>query len=345
MIRAAFAVPGDLSTPTGGYAYARRLLSDGPAAGLFLDHLALPGGFPHPDAAAVSAAAAALAAAPADRPLLVDGLAFGALPAEALAVVAAPLAALVHHPLALESGLDAATAARLAASERAALGFARAVVTPSAAVARTLVDAYGVAAEKITVAAPGLDPAAPAAGDGDPPHILCVGSLSPRKAQDVLIAALTRIAAMPWRATLVGAALDPTFAAGLAKAAAPLGQRVTFLGALDAARLDAVYASADIFCLPSRYEGYGMVYAEAMARALPVVAARHATAEAILPAAAAALVPPGDAPALAEALAALLDDPDRRARMGAAGRAAAAQLPGWDETVRRVAGALQAIAP
>lgn len=344
MIRATFAIPGDLDAPTGGYAYARRLLEHAPAAGLDLAHLPLPGGFPLASEAAVAGALDALAAAPADRPLLVDGLAFGALPAAGLARVGAPLAALLHHPLALEAGLDPADAARLEASERAALALARAVIVTSRATAGTAASRFDVDPARLTVARPGVDRGPRAALSGDPPVILCVGSLTPRKAQDVLLDALSRLADRPWRARIAGWEADPAFAARLREAAAALGDRVRFAGALDRAALDAAYAGADLCCLPSTYEGYGMVYAEAMARGLPVVAARHAASEEVV-GAAGRLVPPGDARALAAAVGDLLADPGARRRLGAAGFDRAATLPDWRETAAQVAAALAAVAP
>ena len=104
MTSALFAIPGDLRTLTGGYGYDRRMLAALPACGVAATHLQLPGGFPFPDAATVAETLRLLAQAPPDHVLLVDGLALGALPPDGLAGLTAPLVALVHHPLGLESG-------------------------------------------------------------------------------------------------------------------------------------------------------------------------------------------------------------------------------------------------
>ena len=97
----AFAVPGALTTLTGGYFYDRRLVEGLRGLGHDIRVVTLPDGFPAPGAAAMAEAVAQLQALPADVPVIVDGLAFGALPTEGVAGMAAPIIALVHHPLAL----------------------------------------------------------------------------------------------------------------------------------------------------------------------------------------------------------------------------------------------------
>ena len=110
--QAVFAVPGDLATPTGGYGYARRIIAELGALGWRIEVLDLGDGFPLPTAGTRAIAAERLALLPPDRPIVVDGLAFGVLP-EAAEVLRQShrLVALVHHPLALESGLSAAQSA------------------------------------------------------------------------------------------------------------------------------------------------------------------------------------------------------------------------------------------
>ncbi|TYO91340.1 glycosyltransferase family 4 protein [Oceanicella actignis] len=328
------AVPGALDAPTGGYAYARRVLR---AAGGLLGHLPLPGGFPDPSPAQIEGALKALSLA--RGPVAIDGLALGVLPAEGVAALAGPVIGLLHHPLGLETGLEPARARALLQSEGAALRACAAVVTTSAATAHAAAELFVLDPARVHVAPPGLARAAPARGaePGAPRLILGVGALTPRKGWDVLLRALAALGPGAWRCAIVGAHdRDPAEAARLRALIAQLGleERATLTGALDAPALERMFARADIFCLPSRYEGYGMAAAEAMMRALPVVAT-HAVREAAPPGAA-LLVPPDDPEALADALALLLSRPEARRRLAQAARAHAMTLPDWDETARRI---------
>ncbi|WP_299134954.1 glycosyltransferase family 4 protein [uncultured Amaricoccus sp.] len=343
-MRLSFAIPGDLDAPTGGYGYDRRLIAELRAKRWHVEHLALPGDYPFPDMSARRVAAGMLASLDDGTAVLIDGLAGGVL-AEALAAEAGRLRliALVHHPLGDETGLSATARAGLLASERAGLVAMRAVVCTSVATGRRLIEGFGVAPGLLTVAPPGTAPARRAAGLGDPPVIVSVGSLIPRKGHDVLIAALDTLRDRPWRARIIGsAALDPACAAALADqiVAADLGERIELVGAVTDTR--AALAAADIFVLASEYEGYGMAFAEALSQGLPVVACRAGAIADLVPEAAGALVPPRDAAALAAALAGLLDDPARRRSCAEAAWAAGQALPDWARTADLVASAVVA---
>src|SRR5262249_52520720 len=159
-----FAVPGSLDQPPGGYKYDRRVIAGLRQRGCEVDVIDLGDGFPRPTPETVHAALPRLRRVPAGQPIVVDGLALGVLPDAAVALRSShPLIALVHHPLALESGLTPAETATLRDSERAALGAVSRVVVTSPATRRILVADYGVRAEIIAVAPPGSERAAGAA--------------------------------------------------------------------------------------------------------------------------------------------------------------------------------------
>lgn len=340
-----FAIPGDLETRTGGTVYDRRVLEELRALGWVVRHLPWSGSFPFASAAAVRDAQASLAACPDGALALIDGLAFGVLP-ELIATEAKRLriAALVHHPLALETGLQAADQARFRISERAALASAHGVIVTSSNTAATLRSDYDVPGDRITIARPGVDrddALRPQRAENDVPQLLTIATVTPRKAHDVLIAALSRIADLDWRCTIAGSlerAPDTADAILRQVETEGLSGRILFVGEItDPSRL---YRSADIFVLPSRYEGYGMVFAEALAQGLPIVATAVGAVPDVVPPSAGILVPVDDPDSLAAALRLLITEPDERVRLASGARAAARSLPGWRETALGVADAL-----
>ncbi|NVO14167.1 MAG: glycosyltransferase family 4 protein [Rhodoplanes sp.] len=347
--RVVFAVPGDLDTPTGGYAYDKRVIAGLRENGWTVDVVDLGQNFPRPDAATRATAVAMLNRIPDGTPTVVDGLAYGVLPELAETVCRrAPVIALVHHPLALESGLAADDAARLRASERTALAAARAVLVTSDATARLLAADYGVPPGKITVAPPGTDRVAAAdrTGHAGPVALLAVGALVPRKGYDVLLDALARLVDLDWRLTIVGP-LDRDPATATAVAAQimdlALADRVTLAGAVAADTLAAFYAGADAFVLASRFEGYGMAFSEALGYGLPVVGTTGGAIPDTVPAGAGLLVAPDDVEALALALRRVIGEPGTRERLVRAAQAASDRLPTWREAARLVATTIETI--
>jgi glycosyltransferase involved in cell wall biosynthesis len=347
--RAVFMLPGPLDSLSGGYVYDRRIAAGLRDAGWTVDWLVLPASFPWPDAAALDQAAAQVAALPDGTLVVADGLAFGAMPALAQHHAARlRWVALVHHPLALETGLDAAQRERLFHSERQALAAARAVIVTSAATARGLA-AYGVPAGQAHVVEPGTDAAALTQGSGRPAlALLCVATLTPRKGHAVLVEALAGLRDRPWTLHCVGStARHPATTQALRAAitALGLGSRVHLHGEVGPAALETLYAQADAFVLPSYHEGYGMALAEALAHGLPVLSTAAGAIADTVPAEAGVLLPPGDVAALRRALARLMDDAPWRAALAAGARAARLRLPTWPQAASTFATLLAGVAP
>jgi glycosyltransferase involved in cell wall biosynthesis len=342
-----FAVPGDLATPTGGYAYDRRIIAELSTLGWRMEVVNLGDGFPYPAADTRATACARLVALPPGHPVVIDGLAFGVLPEAAEAVrTSHPLVALVHHPLALESGLSAADSASLCASERSALVCARHIIATSATVARLLVADYGVASGHLSVVEPGTDRvSAPPRSREGVVKLLAVGSVIPRKGYDVLVAALARLRHLPWRLVIAGdCGRSPQTSRRLRAEIARLGltDRISLLGAVMSEQMSPLYASADLFVLPSRFEGYGMAYAEAIAHGVPVIGTTAGAIPQTVSADAGVLVAPDDVEALAATLQRLIASPDERERLAAGARAA--KFPSWSEQAARFARVLESLA-
>jgi glycosyltransferase involved in cell wall biosynthesis len=305
-------------------------------------------GFACPSQLTRSRAAAALHGIEDGSLVVVDGLAFGVLPDEALAEASRlRLVALVHHPLALETGLDRPLAARLFESERRALTAARHIVVTSPATARALAD-YGVNPTNVSVVRPGTDRAELAVGSnaGDV-CLLCVASIVPRKGHALLLQALARLMDLPWRLTC-GGSLDrdrATAQAVVAQVRAErLGHRVAFVGELSEPQLAQQYQKADVFVLPTLYEGYGMVVAEAIAHGLPSVASDTGGIAELLAGEAGIIVPPGDVDALTTALRRVIGEPDVRATLATGARKVREHLLSWEDAAAAMETVLLGIA-
>ncbi len=340
-----FAYPGDLDTPTGGYRYNCRLIAELEKLRLNIKTLSLPASALGADQQSLKTIEQTFREIPDQSVVVIDGLAFGVLDITAAAEShRLKLVALCHHPLALETGLDEDQKQRLLKSERRALACARATIVTSEQTKNILVDQFAVPPGRIFVAVPGVDQVPFAPCDGDPIRLLTVASLTRRKAHDVLIDSLAAITDLPWRARFVGSNdLDPEWAAGLKDRVSDLGlaDRICFTGHVEDARPE--FQKADMFVLPSRFEGYGMVFAEALAAGLPVVAARAGAVPDVVPEKASILVPPDDAAALTETLKRILSNAPLRRQLREGARQAAGNLPRWTDTATRFASTLQKV--
>jgi phosphatidyl-myo-inositol dimannoside synthase len=181
------------------------------------------------------------------------------------------------------------------------------------------------------------------------PVIVCVSRLVPRKGQDLLVQALPQVRrAVPGAALLlVGAG---PYRADLERLAVEhdVADDVVFTGGVPHAELPEHYAAGDVFAMPCRtrrrgldVEGLGIVYLEASATGLPVVAGDSGGApDAVRDGETGYVVSGRDDSALAARLVELLADPTLRARMGEAGRAWVERDWRWDDLARRLGGLL-----
>lgn len=342
-------VAGDPDQLTGGYVYDAQMVAQARARGWRVSVVGLQGRFPAPDARARESMADALASLPDGARVVIDGLAMGGMPEQVEPHAGRlDLIALVHHALADETGLDAAQRSAFLESESRALAAVRRVIVTSPHTARGL-SRLGVPESRIRVVEPGVEKAPLAASATEPEdasrpqRLLCVATLTPRKGYDLLVEALAGLADRDWTCEAIGShRRDPGHAAGLVDAtrARGLEERLLWLGEQDAAGLADAYHRADLFVLPSRYEGYGMVVTEALARGLPVITTTGGALADTLPPEAGIAVAPDDAVALREALAAWFDDAGLRRRLRRGALAARQGLADWSQAGERFLDAL-----
>jgi glycosyltransferase involved in cell wall biosynthesis len=330
MTELAFVVPGSLDQLTGGYLYDRHIVEELRARGHSITVIELEAADPHRGFAGLVDGTT----------VVIDGLALASL-AEVIASQAGRLRllALVHGPVAAEAGLSPAAAERAAAVEAALLSQVRGVFCPSRNTAAA-VASYGIAADRIAVIPPGTAKPNPPVPPRDRPvrAMLCVANLLPRKGHKVLIEALVEIRDLEWTLRCIGSVARDTATAREVRcmiSAADLDERITLAGELPPQAVGDAYRTSDLFVLPSFYEGYGMVYAEAMTYGLPIVATRAGAIPETVAHEAGLFVPPGDPVGLAQALRRVIADPALAARLAAGSRAAGARLPGWRQAAEQ----------
>jgi len=331
--------PGDLETRTGGYRYDKRMAEE--LARLPAGHawdvslLSLEGDYPFPNDKQLAQANAQLATIADGTLVLFDGLAFSTMPgvleqhANRLNIVA-----LVHHPLALETGLSESQARTLKALETQSLRHASHVITTSELTASSLSD-YDVDSNKVSAVLPGTDVAPLAQGSSSGSiNILCVATITARKGHHLLFEALASLQHYDWQLHCVGSTerdVDTYEALLKQKDELDLGARVHFEGELGDDEMERFFHHADVFVLASYHEGYGMVLTEAVARGLPIICTDGGAMPQTVPEGAGIIVPTGDATALGEALRRFFDSAETRQSLLAHAATAREQLRTWTD--------------
>jgi glycosyltransferase involved in cell wall biosynthesis len=331
-LRLAFVTVGDTGRLTGGHLYNRRLLEGLGGKGIEAEVI-VPCGAGLRD----QARAAAVFGGGFD-PSRFDAAVVDAL---ARAVVAPhldhwrshlPVVALVHE---LPGAANPPVADRELPFEMPLLRSDRLVAVSG--YGREILLRKGVPDDKVSVVQPGFDRLAPVERSkrvpGRAARVLCVAQWIPRKGILELVLAWRERERFGAVLELVGETdADPDYAASIVEAAAD-DPSILIHGPVDDAALSKLYASADLFALPSRYEGYGMVFAEALSFGLPILACRVGPVPEIVGEEAALLVPPENPDALAGAVDRLLLDGGLRKKMSTAAACRAENLPRWSDTV------------
>lgn len=250
--------------------------------------------------------------------------------------------AVVHH-VSARAGRDAGAREAVAAIEREMLPSLGRVIATSALVAERLRQDFAVAA---AVVAPGMDVLPRNTPADGPVHILSAGVLTPRKGHDTLLKALARLSDLEWRLTIAGSATrDPVHAAQLASMVTELGLagRAEVLADPDTATMNRIWASAGLFTLATRWEGYPSGVAEALRRGVPVVVTAGGAAGDLVPPEAGIVCALDDMPTFSKCLRRVLFSRALREDMAAGAWQAGQALPSWDVQARLFLAALREI--
>lgn len=273
---------------------------------------------------------------PAGATVIIDGLISGCVP-EILSREAGRLRliSLLHHPLADETGVSEGEAVELLRTEKEALSHVSAVIVTSDFTKQRLNELFDHDSKNVFVVQPGTDPRPiSSGGDGKVISLVCVASLTRRKGHPILFAALSELRELPWRLVCVGgSALDPEHANHLREVLMNIGltDRVVLKSDLASDALSACYDQADVFVLPSLYEGFGMVITEALSHGLPIVTTTGGALRYTAPDSATLFAHPGDKASLKEALGRVLSDSGLRGRLAEGAQKARTLLPTWED--------------
>lgn len=182
-----------------------------------------------------------------------------------------------------------------------------------------------------------------------PLHIVYLGNVIERKGLHTLLGALSRLPEGAAYLTVVGSLnLDSAYARRIRSLVLRRGLKgqVTLTGGLSDADMRTHLAAADVMCVPSRYEGFGIVYLEGMAFGLPAIGTTSGAApEIITDGVTGFLVPPSDPDALATRLHSLAIDRAHLLRMSLAARERFNNWPTWDDSLRGAHQFLQSLSP
>jgi glycosyltransferase involved in cell wall biosynthesis len=340
-LRIAFLTVGDTGRKTGGYLYNARLISGLRERGFDVEEIVACGASQEEQRTAAPRLGSAFDPAEYDV-IVVDALArIVVYPHLDLWRASRPLVALVHELPGVANGWHD----RWRGYEEPLLRASRLVAVSGHG--RDVLRDRGVETWRIHVVPPGFDGVTRGGRSrlrNDRVRVLCVAQWVPRKGILTLVEAWALHERPGAVLELIGETdADPEYEIRVSGTidTAPRGS-IVVSGRVDDATLGDAYASADVFALPSHYEGYGIVYAEALAFGLPIIACDVGPVPELVGREAARLVQPDDQATLSTTLDLLLGDPTLRTKMSQAANRRASHLPRWQDTVTGFENALMA---
>lgn len=257
-----------------------------------------------------------------------------------------PVAATVHHPITRDRALDLRAAVwwrrpmvhrwyGFAGMQKRVARRIPDLLTVSSASAADIAEDFGVRPDQLNVVPLGVDTGlfTPGAAPRVPGRIVAVSSADrPLKGIGTLLRAVARLRTRHDLELQLIARLEPNGPTEKLIAELGISDIVHTSAGLSDGEVAAMFASAEVACIPSLYEGFSLPAVEAMASGTPIVASRAGALPEVLGADGdcADLMTPGDVAELSRTLGDLLDSPLRRRQMGAAGRRRAVEVFSWE---------------
>jgi glycosyltransferase involved in cell wall biosynthesis len=308
-----FLIPGDINTLTGGYVYDKKIFAGLSEKGHKVTIHQLGEDFPFPKETSLAESKKILREIPPGEPVIIDSLAFGPM----ISVISEyyrknSIIALVHLPLSFNPGFSAEISGNFAKQEKTAFDFTAGIVTTSSYTCRLLAG-YNIDPSRIDIIKPGAE-----AKERKiiylpfPKKLLCIGSYLENKGQSLLIKALALLKDKDWILNCYGNPdLDRKYFEGLQVLIKNLNleEKVLLHGIVLHEKLSKIYLEADLFVLPSHFETYGMVLAEALVHGLPVIASTGGGILDTVPASMGKFFNPGNELDLVKIIKLILEDP------------------------------------
>jgi len=333
-----FIIPGNIDALTGGYIYDKHIINGLSAQKWHVSLHSLSARFPFPSDHDLEYAYSIIKKIPDHSLVVIDGLALAPLASQLCkASKRLRIVALVHHPVAEETGLTLAQQLQFKKLEQVALSVCSQISVTSAVTAKMLIEEYYVNPASIEVIEPGIAKMPVSIGSNKASfNLLCIATLIPRKGHEVLLHALASLQEVPWNLDCIGDLdRDKQTSIRVKNCATKLGirDRINFLGNLNVSKMRDALRSADLFVLASYHEGYGMALAEALGSGIPIVATSAGAIIETVPQKAGLLVPAGDSRAFASALSRFFHEPRLRRRLTEGARGCRRTQRSWEKVV------------
>lgn len=314
-----FLIPGDIDIFTSCYIYDRRIIEGLKSKGHIVKLHRLPDDFPFPSKGSLQLCNQIIKTIPKSEPIVIDGLAFGAIPSILKVVYGMnPIIGLIHLPLSVDPNYSAYQRTIITGPEKEAFGYASKFIVTSEYTAEIFAN-LGIEEKNVNLVIPGLDNFSKKKDYPETPKkLLSIANLCRNKDHNILVSALSALSNKDWILHCYGN-LDfdrnylSEFQALIRRN--KLQDKILIHGIISGKELNDVYLDADLFIHPSDFEVYGMALAEALAHGIPVVASTGGGICRTIPAKMAQFFKPGDVYGLQSILEELFENPDLYKRL------------------------------